>query len=265
MEEKIRIALAVTTLKYEKKCVDGLLQLANADIFSAFCVPDIALLPIARNNAIQMIYTNLPDFTHVLFIDDDMCGFQTAHVLKLIQDTIELNCHMVSALVTQRNPPYRMVAQFTGLNEKEVYTAIKEQKVLESTHLGMAFTLITREVLDATREETDGNPIWFTLDRWPRFNYEAELADRITNTVKRIEHDQITIKRALYSMASFGEQAHRGSELIGEDIEFCKRVQKLGFKTWVDCGVVVGHLGLVPFDFRHALMEAHREKTDEKN
>ena len=54
----------------------------------------------------------------------------------------------------------------------------------------------------------------------------------------------------------FGRTAHIGSRLIGEDIEFCHRLANFGFKCYVDCGVVVGHLGLVGFDFRHAFFEA---------
>ena len=254
----IKLALAVTTLNYQKKCVDSLLSLAQANIFSAYCIPDCCLLPISRNIAVQLAYDNCPDFTHLIFIDDDMCDFEAQHVMKLVDDTkIIPGCDVVSALVTHRNPPYRMVAQFTGLDNGVILESIEERRVLESTHVGLAFTVIKREVLDAIKEETEGNPVWFTLDRQPRINYEMELVDFVNDLIKR----PISEKDKLLKAAAFGEQSCRGTEIVGEDIGFCKLIHKLGLRTWVDCGVVVPHLGLVGFDFRHALQEAYNDDS----
>jgi len=259
MDKKVKLILGVTTLGYSKNTVDCLLELANGHFLTGWAIPDACLIPHCRNKVVELARQNCPDYTHLIFIDDDMAGFSKEHVVKLVNNTILIeNCDICSALVTMRKPPYKLVAQFSDCSDKDVYDFICERKVVESTHVGMAFTVIKREVLDAVEEQTEDGSVWFTLDRPPRATYELELADYTSELVKQVNSNNIDTKGALLKAAAFGENAHRGSRLLGEDIEFCVKARRMGYKMWVDCGVSVGHLGLVGFDFRHAFAEADR-------
>jgi len=255
----MELVLGICTLQYEKKCVDALIPLMSANIFSGWVIPDSCLLPQARNRVVKIAYENNPEFTHILFIDDDMCGFGVAHVQRLLQSMDNLpECSVLSALVTQRKPPYQIVAHFnqdTKDDMSQVLGWIQKGIVKRTNVVGMAFTLIKREAFDTIREETIDGPIWFTTDRENRITFEQEKVDFIEAQIK----SELSLKSKLAEAVSFGQMSHIGGQIIGEDIAFSKRVTRAGLKLFVDCGCSVGHIGPVGFDFRHAFLEQQEE------
>lgn len=246
----VKIVIGVCTLNYEKRMIDSLLDLVTQGDFAGWAIPDSCLIPPARNLCIEGAYIHVPDFTHFLFIDDDMTDFTIHHVNKLLDNNVDI----CSACVTIRKKPYKIVADIIGSpSMQEVYEHIKNQEVKESYYCGMAFTLIKREVLDAMREEImdKGEPkvIWFNTDRSTREGFEKEVEELIRNRTKNCGFTENDIKDAIL----LGQYSHHGSPLIGEDIAFCRMARKKGFKVFIDCGVPVGHIGQNVYDLRYAL------------
>lgn len=252
---RVEIVLAITTMQYAKTTVDSLIMCASARIFAGSAIVDCCLLPQGRNKCVRMAYENNPNFTHMLFVDDDMAGFGPEHILKLVADDVDV----ISALVTARKPPYQIVNSLSSSYlDKEIWEMIGRGDVVETELVGSAFTLIKREVLDATREMTGDGPVWYTMDREPRESFEVEVEDYIRECINKKGSRAAMIRDAI----EFGQSSHIGTNILGEDISFGRRIQQAGFKMWVDCGVSVGHIGHVAFDFRHAFAEASANEKD---
>lgn len=252
--------LAVVTLQYQKKMVDALMQLAFARMFAGWVSCGSTLLPMGRNKAISIALEQEPNFTHLVFIDDDMTNFTPEKIAKLIMNDKDI----CSALVTQRRPPYSIIAN-CELNDAEILDHIKNCNVIQSTFCGMACTVIKRHVLDAMRELTNGDPIWFTCDRISRDGWDEEK-EEFLHLHSGHRHERYDDTREILEEAIlFGQMHNVGSKFQGEDMTFCEKASKMGFEIWVDCGVSVGHLGEVEFDFRHSFAESYKENTNETN
>lgn len=238
-EPKVVLGMAVLDFKFP--CVANLLE--SIQYLDGFLISPGALLPNSRNHCVANAYEKFPDFTHMLFIDDDMCNFGPAHMQKLLFNTIkEPYADVCSALVTFRTPPYNIVANFK--DTEPVLEYIQTRAVVPVTHVGMAFTMIKREVFDAIREDTPDGPVWFTMDREPRENFDVEVADFIHEVMKETDNAQTySLREVLHRAILLGQTSHLNTHLVGEDIAFCKRANKAGFKIYVDCGVPVGHMG----------------------
>ncbi len=242
-KQEFKIVLGVASLGIPSvKFVSSLIQTVLGNIFHRFCLIEGALLPFIRNLIIKKIYENDPDFTHVMFIDDDMCNFNSQDILNLIQ----ANKPIISALMLMRKPPYLIVNSFKQDEPIDEYIDKKEIRQVKQTGLG--FTLIKKEVFDAVQENTIGDPIWFTTDRSERNSFEVEIDDFIRSKHKEYQTDHLTgiIKKAVV----MGQQSHIGTMITGEDIGFCVKAKRLGFDSWIHCGVPVGHIGNQVFDIR---------------
>jgi len=217
-------------LKPREEFINSLTKLVIENILEGYVFPAVSLLPHARNIICAATYEKHPDFTHLLFIDDDMT-FTLKDVLKLYQADKEV----ISGLTVTRKPPYKIVASLDPTKFKEY---IQNETVVNVAHVGMAFTLIKREVLDTVRQDHD---VWFTMDREPRLSFNEEWE------IKKSEG--ISLDEAM----KFGQEAHLNSELPGEDIAFSKQCQKLKIGTYVHCGVLLGHIGEQAYEIKDAL------------
>jgi len=114
-----------------------------------------SLLPIARTNAAKMALQT--DCTHVLFVDQDTSEFDGEAILRMAGH----NLPIVSAYICRRAAPYDPVHRYisdTGLPQTPQPThdelrKLNEGDVQECYGVGMAFTLVRRDVLEAL-----GNP-----------------------------------------------------------------------------------------------------------
>lgn len=262
------IVAAVCTLQYEKRCVDHLMQLAAyPKIIKGWCIPDTCLIVQSRNAAIQVAYEKHPDFTHILFIDDDMTDFTIHHVARLVQ----LDRSIISPLVTNRKAPYRLLGRVKE-NDEQLRQCISRRQVVKSDGVAMAFTLIKREVLDAIHEETDDGPVWFTMDRSPRKDYAEEKKEFLRqarsefNIINSTDPEVLenSFRTLLEQAFLMGENAHKGSAFIGEDYAFCETAKELGFQSWIDCGSTVGHLGQHSVQYQMVFKQRARELAAEQ-
>lgn len=238
-----RVVVAVCTLNYQKRMVDSLLSLPELKDIIGWAIPDSCLLPQVRNKAIETAYKNCPDFTHIMFIDDDMCGFGPQHVWQLLQRDVEV----VSAIVTLRKPPYKIVVVFDTEDIEQIRGYINDREIKETQLIGMAFTLIKRSVLDSLGEMTPKGMLWFNCDRNPRKSFETEIEEFIRTEMNVIGSFHVNnVKDLLRHAVRFGQMSHYGTPLIGEDIGFSWKCRQLGIKMHVDCSVVIGHLAEHP-------------------
>jgi hypothetical protein len=111
-----------------------------------------SLLPIARTNAIKTALRT--DCTHVLLIDQDTVGFNGDAILRMASHDLPI----VSAYICRRSPPFDPVHRYATADPKvfqEPCATPHEAWKLEAGlvqqcwGVGMAFTLIKREVLEA--------------------------------------------------------------------------------------------------------------------
>lgn len=246
-EDAVHMVLSIASLQFQHKTVLSLLDLFASSPFDGYAISAICLLPQARNATLNLLYENNPNFTHCLFLDDDMAGFTIDHIRALWQ----ADKPIISALVTGRKPPYKLVI-FSDDTDAQMIEHIKKQEVIHTQRCGFAFTLVKREVLDAVREETPDGSIWFTTDRSARDEWETDAADEVKRLYEMMDNEG-DLKDTLYAAMDFGRCAHIGARLVGEDVAFCIRAKDAGYKTYVHCGVPVGHIGETTFDWRYAL------------
>jgi len=238
--------------------------------FVGYITTNMSLLPIARNIAIQAAYENNPNFTHIFFLDDDMCNYDDRHVAALWR----ADKPIISALMTMRKPPYQICSKFVSdFNDESFNKAIQNSEVIEAIHTGMAFTLIKREVLDSLREETPEGPIWFTSDRSKRGTYLSESEEFISKYQNRLtelfEKDKAFsihdfLHTAMFEAIIFGSKLHENTIALGEDVSFCQRAKAFTFPTFVHCGAYIGHVGRQVCDITSNAKSASNNTSPDK-
>ncbi len=256
--EGVKIIAGLCTLDgFPKAFVDYLLKTALCNVFESVCTIESALLPMARNQVISLVYANNPDFSHILFIDSDMTEFCAEHLVKLVL----ADKPIISGACTLRNPPYTLVNPFLGdVDDATVMEYMRAGEIRECAVLGMAFTLIKKEVFDAVQEETAQGPIWFNMDRQERAGFDAEIEEFLDEVNEKTEKEyhmggcgpeymDPLIRKAI----AMGQLSHIGSPILGEDITFTRQARKLGFKCFTHCDVIIGHLGTQAYNFAHTL------------
>lgn len=259
---KINLVLGVVSLQYEKECVDSLMGVIHSQMCTGYICASATLLPFGRNLIVRQFLEKVPDFTHLIFIDDDMCNFGPQHIHELVMTDKPI----ISALVTSRHPRYEIVAVFEKSDPDTIKKNIEDKDILKSSHVGMAFTVIKREVFDATSEDTPEGKVWFTTDRSPRDGFENEIEKFIEEQKEKrkdeglVVNDQVvfSFEDSLRDAILLGQTSHIGSSMLGEDVAFCERATELGFQAYVHCGVAVGHISKTPRDFRDTFIHAQQ-------
>lgn len=241
--------ISICSMDFQFRTVCTLLDMMIEHDFTQINCVDSTLLPYARNKLIRMAYERYPQFTHIVFIDDDMTGFTCEHIHALIDADVPI----ISGFVTTRRPPYTIVASFKDEGPEKLIRLMENETVVESPLIGMAFTAIKREVLEDTFEETASGPVWFTMDRSPRYDFEKEVESLIDEAdVSCPEH----VRKLVYQAVALGQNSHIGTELVGEDVAFCRKAEKFGHKTYIHCGVILGHIGNKDFNIKDAVRYA---------
>lgn len=222
-------------------------------------ITSCSLLPHARNANIRGVFKHHPDFTHVLLIDSDMSNFHACH----LDGMIARNEDIVSGICVLKIPPYPVAARFRegkGLelvdNELRKKSS-SERNLIEVEAVGSAFILLTKEVLLNTAEITKDGPIWFSCDRRPRVTFQDEAADKITEFIDDFHSQDFHSKDDMHQwiilnlmkLINFGINSTVGSDLIGEDIDFCWRAKTKNYKVYIDPNVIIDHIGQRPYNF----------------
>ena len=70
---------------------------------------------------------------------------------------------------------------------------------------------------------------------------EKARADEGTHEVAAVGMGLTLVRREVF--VSLGAEAFSFKEFTGEDIEFCMKAERLGYKTWLNCNLQIGHIG----------------------
>lgn len=265
MSQKIRPVLAICICHPDYRTIGALININRYNYFVGCSLTQISLLPYVRNSVINQLLQQNPDFTHLFFIDDDMADFKIEHAQALI----ELDKPIVSALMCMRRYPYTVVGLPLNTTSEELLDYMKNSNIVEVDHTGMGFTCIKREVIDALEEKTPNGSIWFNMDRDQRDSFETEYYDKLAGWRKQLE-EGTDLHKVFLDAVVFGQTSHIGANILGEDVSFGRKAAKFGFKSYVHCGVIVGHVGTQPYTVRDTLklrVEEQcilKDKEDEK-
>jgi GT2 family glycosyltransferase len=167
--------------------VQSLMNLKGTEVDIKFL--RASLLYLAREEIIETCIAD--NYEYVLFVDSDMT-FPDNLLMKLLSH----NLPVVSAMCFKRTEPYSPCFFKTcdisnSILQAEVYSFDEiPTKLFEVEAVGMAATLIHREVLEKVKK--------------PCFH---------------------------------------PYEYCGEDVSFCDRVRKAGFKIYIDPSIIMGHIG----------------------
>ena len=155
-----------------------------------------------RNRIAAKILREIPDATHVLWLDDD----QWAEDVAIVPELLALGVDVVGAPYTNKRQPLRWVHQVLSP------PAEPGGKLLEVAGVGFGFTLTSIACLRA-------------LSATERVYTDHPNPHRVANLFGQLFHHPLEERGAVIPAA---DQA-----LLGEDYSFCLRWRRAGGKVWL--------------------------------
>lgn len=245
---KVIVAIVVWS-QVEPAFMEDLLGLITAGVINGFMQIHGTVLPGARNLACKKIVDNFPDYTHILFIDQDMCNITPDHVKRLLAADVDI----IAPLMVRRAYPFPPACQPLDRTAAPILEELRNPGggkattpgLVECLHVGTGCMLIKRAVIEATREPRD---VWFSNDRQV---FEKEFKELLSEKLKEITPK--TIDNAWFPDAVYTSmlEVQRSFDIQGEDVYFCLKAREKGFKVYVDCGNQIGHIGSTVFHIGH--------------
>lgn len=217
------------------------IALMGSGALSGVCFTVGSLLPHARNHLINKVYKEHPTFTHLLMYDVDMYGLSPEFLVDAV------NYDVIAPIMTQRNAPFKICSD--GLSQP-MEQLMRSKSVAECRRVGSGCMCIKREVLDDIWENTPSGRSWFNTDRQPRPTLQSESEAKIADLwleadTFEAKNDLIKelIEHCYLTGLKDGLNATIGTDLLGEDITFCEKVRRNGWKVYTHCGYSIKHIG----------------------
>jgi hypothetical protein len=200
-----------------------------------------SLITRARNNIVSD-FLSLKDYTHLVFIDADI-QFQALDVFRLIlhrkKDAVVAGAYPMKAInwtaVSGQNTIEDMLEAASTYainlppektNGKETISVELEGDLLEVLDAGTGFMAIPRGVLENMIEEY-GDDISYTGDD-TYIDKKTGLLTKKTKTFYALFDTSIELKTNRY---------------LSEDYTFCRRLQDIGGKIYIDHKIILNHVG----------------------
>lgn len=183
---------------------------------------DIAEL---RNIVLSYWYDCMPEFTHLLFVDDDM-GFPA----DVVTDMIAFNEPVVGALYRKKCESYDWAASGLAPGTAE----FRGRAFLEVEGLGCGVFLIRRDAVDQM------------VEKFP---------DLIRDHVGIGDFKVSGLKRTL----GFFDSIMSAEGKVAEDISFCRRWRMTGGKVWANAAHEITHVGAHEFKGSYAKWRMDQE------
>lgn len=189
-----------------------------------------ALAHTARNQGIARLLKSDSNFTHILFVDDDML-IDKDTVPKLLGHNVDL----VGGLYVRRGDPPFPVAWTENAKEGEFQQLWRwDSRMVKVAGMGAGCLLVSRRVIERV------------ATFWTECRYETR-AFRMT-----IPEAICLARRAAYEETKeafwfeFLPSLDAGTQ-IGEDLSFCLKARMAGFDCWLDTECCPGHEGAYVF------------------
>lgn len=200
-----------------------------------------SLVHRARNISITRLRD---DSTHVLFCDDDMAPPKDA-LCRLLERKVPV----VSGLCTTRELPPTIAAK---VYDPQADRYVKMDRIRMGDLIdgpfgvGTGFLLVERGVLELALECHITGQDWIEENRrmFDRLHVRVEARERERARVAAIRKE-LWDNEQFHLVFRYGMQEN-GLEL-GEDLNFCRNLTRLGIPIAIDTAVVVGHIGDFPY------------------
>ena len=214
-------------------------------------VTNSAVVHWARNQAVAQALHGQPNdgrppADYLFLMDDDMVG-KPGDLKQLLSYKLD----MVTGIATIRRDPARPNIRFWKPEENRYVDPLEwdfdSTKLMEIDAVGGAFLLVKRtvfermekayldcefEIIEDARRGADTREYWkkHAVARWQRYDAAIKAGDWSKTDCWFFQFLDKAIE------GQVGE--------LGEDIVFCWKVKKLGFKIFADPQVLPGHLGV---------------------
>jgi hypothetical protein len=196
-----------------------------------------------------------PPAEYFLLLDDDMM-VQPDYLSRMLAYKLDIVC----GICTIRRDPPRPNIRYWNESEARFYDPVEwewdSQKLMEIDAAGAAFMLVKRRVFERMGEayldcefeiaedmrKSDSSfhhsaviDYWEKKKKWRRDHFNASLASG----------NWAACDCWWFQFLQNVHDLQRGE--VGEDLSFCWKAKKLGFKIFADPQITPGHLGMYPY------------------
>ena len=205
-----------------------------------------SLLPMSRDMALDNMP---PEATHILFIDSDMKSISP----EMVTDMLDADKDIIAPIMVQRKPPFfpafgyfddpdhinsheELAQKVIGINKEFNDPKVivpKNRMLAEVRWCGLACTLVKKRVFDRIARPR------FEIRSYPDM---ALIKERRNALLEEAETAGWTREELADKLIDIGIECN-ANNVIGEDILFCAKAAKYGFKTWVHLGYFIEHVG----------------------
>ena len=213
-----------------------------------------SLLPMARNSILTALTKLGVGLTHVVMVDSDVIGLTGEHVRRLVEHDVPIVAPLVCLREADRRPACEADDGF-----KAVYDELdsEEPGLVPRRWVGTGCICIKWGVLEdmAIEYETpDGKTRhqWFRCCNEERVSWRRDWQEAVDSGVRRTVDllDNVTegddslgaLAEILTQVWMQGRDIWNGGRQLGEDVEFGTRAGSKGYRSFIDCGIRLGHL-----------------------
>lgn len=189
-----------------------------------------ALITRARQDLVTQ-FLEMPDTTHLLFVDADI-EFEPEQVFRLLR----FDADFTAAAYPLKRYDWGLIKTLALNGSDQLETAnlhyvmglqnpgTRRNGFGKALHVGTGFLMLRRKVLTAM------------VGRYPELRYASvsRADDPLAGS---------TLRSALFNCMLDGKTGH----YLSEDYSFCKRWTDMGGEIWVDMNSRLGHVGQITF------------------
>lgn len=215
----------------------------------------------ARNQSVaQAMYgqpkDDRPPAEYFLLMDDDMVA-EPGYLLRLVNYKADIVC----GICTIRRDPPRPNIRFWDPIKASFHDPIEwdwdSQKLIEIDAAGAAFMLVKRRVFERMAESYLNCEFELAEDRRKMSTVSGELLEYWEKKAaarharfERAEREGHWGGRDCWWFQFLDNAVDEQAGEFGEDLGFCWKAKKLGFKIYADPQVLPGHLGVYGYSIR---------------
>ena len=208
-----------------------------------------------RNDSVNVAREAGADW--LFFVDDDMVFDE-----DMIYNILRHNKDVCGALCVRKIFPYNPTVGIEVKDQPGIYTQIcnfGDDVLYECDATGCAFLAIKMHVFDKLKKPFFAMPpTRLVLREWA---YEEALK-QIEEALPDQGDCQGDIALTLEEMKTKLNKADETLTVSGEDVYWCRNVQKAGFKIYVDTVGMVGHLGEYAYSYMDTLRAKERVEKE---
>ncbi len=278
LKAETRVALTLMVYETQCRCGDHKPWECTRGKHDVLWLPQVgsSIIHWARDNMVALaLYADdgrpqRPPSEYFLLMDDDML-VETHHLKRLLLHKKDI----VGGICTvRRDPPVPTLRYWdatTGCFNEPVEWDWDAQKLIEVDACGAAFLLVRRRVLERMAEAY--LDCMFEREWDARRGYPLELVSAYWDrraAARRKRFDDAGAngwrkKDCWWFGFIKGDDIHENTHgELGEDISFCWRARKLGYRIFVDPQVLPGHLGYYGYSCADYRDYVERRKAEGK-